>query len=204
MVITAAQKLTKEYSKLWLNQNPVDLVVAKPSADSILTWYYVIKGPPDTPFEGGEYFGRLVFPARYPFAPPNIRMYTPSGRFEPDQSLCMSVSDWHPEQWNSIWNTITIMVGVLSFFTSNELGAGSITSMRPEGSDANRRALAVRSKAWNRQSAIFCREFPGIDPLAPEEAVEVVAVEVVAVEVVVLDDEPVNTKAKAQEIIIID
>lgn len=32
------------------------------------------RGPPDTPFAGGEYHGVLLFPSEYPFKPPGIKV----------------------------------------------------------------------------------------------------------------------------------
>jgi ubiquitin-protein ligase len=32
------------------------------------------RGPPDSPFAGGEYHGVLIFPAEYPFKPPGIKV----------------------------------------------------------------------------------------------------------------------------------
>jgi ubiquitin-conjugating enzyme E2 J2 len=32
------------------------------------------RGPPDSPFEGGEYHGVLMFPPEYPFKPPGIKV----------------------------------------------------------------------------------------------------------------------------------
>ena len=49
-------------------------------------WSFVIQGPPDTPYAGGCYWGRLSIPDDYPFSPPLICILTPSGRFEPDQA----------------------------------------------------------------------------------------------------------------------
>lgn len=31
------------------------------------------RGPPDSPFAGGEYHGVLLFPSEYPFKPPGIK-----------------------------------------------------------------------------------------------------------------------------------
>lgn len=81
--------------------------------------HYVIQGPPDTPYHGGEYYGRLTFPSDYPYKPPSIRMSTPSGRFQPDTRLCLTMSDFHPSLWNPSWSVATILNGLLSFMVSN-------------------------------------------------------------------------------------
>lgn len=81
--------------------------------------HYVIQGPPDTPYHGGEYYGRLTFPSDYPYKPPSIRMSTPSGRFQPDTRLCLTMSDFHPSLWNPSWSVATILNGLLSFMVCN-------------------------------------------------------------------------------------
>lgn len=40
---------------------------------------YVLEGQDGTPYEGGYYHGKIIFPPQYPFKPPSILMLTPSG-----------------------------------------------------------------------------------------------------------------------------
>ena len=44
---------------------------------NMLEWHFVIKGPIDTPYRGGSYHGKLIFPSEYPYKPPAIMMLTP-------------------------------------------------------------------------------------------------------------------------------
>ena len=60
-----------------------------------------INHPLQDPYTDGKYHGVLEFPASFPMAPPAIRMLTPSMRFETNQRICMSMSDYHPELWVS-------------------------------------------------------------------------------------------------------
>ncbi|KAH7375516.1 ubiquitin-conjugating enzyme [Plectosphaerella cucumerina] len=140
---TAAHKrLTREYKSI--SQNPPPYIEAHPSDSNILEWHYIITGPEDTPYHGGQYWGTLVFPHNYPFAPPAIRMHTPSGRFQPSTRLCLSISDFHPKSFNPAWEVSTILIGLLSFMTSEEMTTGSVST-----SSAERRALAARSRWAN-------------------------------------------------------
>lgn len=77
--------------------------------------HYVVKGPENTPYEGGYYHGKIIFPGDFPFKPPSIYMSTPNGRFCVNARLCLSISDYHPETWNPAWNVSTILTGLLSF-----------------------------------------------------------------------------------------
>ena len=77
---TATKRLKQDYLKLM--KDPVPYVAASPLPSNILEWHYVVTGPEATPYEGGLYHGKLVFPSQFPFKPPSIYMITPSGRFE--------------------------------------------------------------------------------------------------------------------------
>ncbi|CRK22558.1 hypothetical protein BN1708_013438 [Verticillium longisporum] len=134
--------LTREYKTI--AENPPPYIEAHPSESNILEWHYIITGPEDTPYHGGQYWGTLMFPPTYPFAPPAIRMHTPSGRFQPSTRLCLSISDFHPKSFNPAWEVSTILIGLLSFMTSEEMTTGSVSSTAAE-----RRALAARSRWWN-------------------------------------------------------
>lgn len=112
--------------------------------------HYVIRGPPDTPYHNGWYWGKLVFPSDYPFKPPSIRMSTPSGRFQTDTRLCLTMSDFHPSSWNPSWSVATILNGLLSFMATDETTTGSIKT-----TDAEKRIYAVRSQKFNLNSSKF-------------------------------------------------
>ncbi len=145
-----------------IQENPPDYIVAHPSEKNILEsvflshphhphtltpsnrWHYIITGPPQTPYHGGQYWGTLLFTPNYPYAPPAIRMHTPSGRFQPSTRLCLSISDFHPKSFNPAWGISTILIGLLSFMTSDEMTTGSISATEQE-----RRYLASRSRWWN-------------------------------------------------------
>ena len=88
-------RLQKEYQRL--SREPVPNIVAEPKPNNILEWHFVISGPADTPYAGGQYHGKLIFPSDYPYKPPAIMMLTPNGRFNTNTRLCLSMSDFHPE-----------------------------------------------------------------------------------------------------------
>jgi ubiquitin-conjugating enzyme E2 J2 len=71
-------------------------------------------------------------------------MMTPSGRFQPSTRLCLTISDFHPKSFNPTWEVSTILTGLLSFMTSEEIATGAFSAP-----DADRRAMAARSRWWN-------------------------------------------------------
>jgi len=152
----AHKRLTREYKTI--SENPPPYISAHPSESNILEWHYILTGPPDTPYDGGQYWGTLVFPSDYPFAPPAIRMHTPSGRFHPSTRLCLSISDFHPKSFNPAWEVSTILLGLQSFMTSEEMTTGSISATSGE-----RAMFAARTKWWNSTGGgSSSRTIPGV------------------------------------------
>lgn len=149
----ATKRLSKEYAAM--QKEPPPFIWAAPEEKNILTWNYIIRGPPDSPYAGGEYHGVLLFPSEYPFKPPGIKMLTPSGRFQTDKRICFSMSDFHPGSWNPAWSVATILTGLLSFMLSDEMTTGGLSS-----STNDKRMFAAKSHAWNITQRRFKDAFP--------------------------------------------
>ncbi|XP_071553003.1 ubiquitin-conjugating enzyme E2 J2 [Panulirus ornatus] len=150
---TASARLRADYMRL--KRDPVPYVTAEPLPSNILEWHYVVEGPEQSPYEGGYYHGKLVFPMEYPFRPPSIYMITPSGRFKTNSRLCLSISDFHPDTWNPAWSVATILTGLLSFMLEKSPTFGSI-----ETSDYEKRQLAQQSLSFNLRDKVFAELFP--------------------------------------------
>ncbi|KAG7366308.1 ubiquitin-conjugating enzyme [Nitzschia inconspicua] len=141
----ATKRLRKEF--IQLQNEPPPGIIAEPKESNILTWYYAVRGPVDTPYDGGIYVGKLIFPSEYPMMGPSIMMGTPSGRFQINTKICMSMSgDFHPESWNPLWSVATIIQGIQSFMASDELTTGGM-----KASDSERKKLAKLSHDYNRK-----------------------------------------------------
>jgi ubiquitin-conjugating enzyme E2 J2 len=157
----AIMRLNKEFTLL--QHSRPDQIRACPSERDTLTWYYIVHNlPENSPYYGGQYFGKLVFPREYPLKPPSIYMITPSGRFEVNTRLCLSMSDYHPESWNPSWRVETILLGLISFMTdeTEPLTTGGISS-----SFQSRRNDALLSFFRNMRHKEFRANFPDLtDP----------------------------------------
>eukprot|EP01060_Flectonema_neradi_P018335 TRINITY_DN2513_c0_g1_i1.p1 TRINITY_DN2513_c0_g1~~TRINITY_DN2513_c0_g1_i1.p1 ORF type:complete len:268 (+),score=73.67 TRINITY_DN2513_c0_g1_i1:53-856(+) len=151
----ATTRLRKELINFY--KDPPPLICVAVNDKNILEWDYLLQGPEETPFEGGEYHGRLRFPANYPHAPPEIVMFTPSGRFRTNYPLCLSMSSYHPESWNPAWSVSTILKGLLSFMVEDTPTEGSII---PPTTDAEKEVFKSKSKEFNKNSTIYNKMFP--------------------------------------------
>ncbi|NXU45386.1 UB2J2 enzyme, partial [Drymodes brunneopygia] len=152
---TATQRLKQDY--LRIKKDPVPYICAEPLPSNILEWHYVVRGPELTPYEGGYYHGKLIFPREFPFKPPSIYMITPNGRFKCNTRLCLSITDFHPDTWNPAWSVSTILTGLLSFMVEKGPTLGSI-----ETSEFTKRQLAAQSLAFNLKDKVFCELFPDV------------------------------------------
>jgi len=150
---SATSRLRQDYMRL--KKDPVPYIVAEPLPSNILEWHYVVEGPESSPYAGGVYKGKLVFPSEFPFKPPAIYMSTPNGRFKTDMRLCLSISDYHPDTWNPAWSVATILTGLLSFMLEKSPTLGSV-----ETTDAEKRRLAAASHEFNLRDRTFSELFP--------------------------------------------
>lgn len=139
----ALKRLLTEYKNL--NCQPETEFVASPCNDDLFLWHFTIKGQKGTPFEGGIYHGKIVFPAQYPFAPPDIYFFTPNGRFETNTKICFSITSFHPDTWNPAWDVRTALLSIIAFMPTKSNGAiGGI-----DETDEVRRELAIKSREWS-------------------------------------------------------
>lgn len=138
----SVRRLQSEFRALAIRPEPY--FVAGPVGDDLFLWHFTIKGAKDTPFEGGIYHGKIVFPPQYPLKPPDIYFLTPNGRFETRTKLCLTFTSFHPEEWNPAWDVRTAMTAVQAFMTTKAEGAVGAIDMP----DADRRRLAIESRSW--------------------------------------------------------
>lgn len=152
---TALSRMKQDYMRL--KKDPLPYITAEPLPSNMLEWHYVVKGPEDSPYQGGYYHGTLLFPREFPFKPPSIYMLTPNGRFKTNTRLCLSISDFHPDTWNPTWSVGTILTGLLSFMLETTPTLGSTESTLYE-----KQQYAKKSLAFNLKNPHFRELFPEI------------------------------------------
>ncbi|CAG8422050.1 unnamed protein product [Penicillium salamii] len=148
MASPSTRRLLKESSDL--HKNPSPYFTASPTSDSNLhDWHFTLAGPPSSPYSKGLYHGRITFPATYPLRPPSFRFLTPSGRFEVNREICLSISGHHEETWQPAWGVRTALLAIRSEIFGSE-SHGQVGGM--EGTEDVRREHARLSLDWT------CRE----------------------------------------------
>ena len=138
------RRLMKEAAEL--NTSPSPHFHAAPISDSnLFEWHFTLAGPPaPSAYAGGIYHGRIVLPATYPLRPPSFRFLTPSGRFEVNREICLSISGHHEELWQPAWGIRTSLLAIRSFMDGDAMG-------QVGGMDASleaRREYARESADW--------------------------------------------------------
>lgn len=83
-------RLMKEEQQLL--KDPIQLAVVRRRGHS--EFHFCLFGL-DGDYQGGYYHGVLVLPEDYPFAPPQLKFFTPSGYFEVDTRVCTTFTDYH-------------------------------------------------------------------------------------------------------------
>ncbi|OHT15443.1 hypothetical protein TRFO_14035 [Tritrichomonas foetus] len=136
------KRLQSEYRHLIKNPEPD--FVASPLDGDLYCWHFTIKGPKDSPFEGGIYHGQINFPIRYPYEPPDIKFFTPNGRFQTNTEICLNITSFHKETWKPAWDIRTALLSIIAFMpTDPENAVGSMNR-----SDQTKRELAIKSRSW--------------------------------------------------------
>nr|CDP25204.1 Putative ubiquitin-conjugating enzyme E2 J1 [Podospora anserina S mat+] len=136
------RRILKEAQEL--TNHPSPFFLASPLETDLFEWHFTLLGPPSSPYENGLYHGRINLPPSYPLRPPSFRFLTPSGRFEVNREICLSISGHHEETWQPAWGIRTALVALRSFMETDVKGQlGGLEA----GSEVRRR-LAGESRGW--------------------------------------------------------
>ncbi|KAM5342742.1 hypothetical protein ACJ41O_013708 [Fusarium nematophilum] len=127
-----------------LSNSPSADYTAEPLESDLFEWHFTLRGPPNSAYSNGIYHGRIVLPPTYPLRPPSFRFMTPSGRFEANREICLSISGHHEETWQPAWGVRTALVALRSFMETDARGQlGGL-----ETTEAVRQRLAAESPAF--------------------------------------------------------
>ncbi len=94
---------------------------AGPTAGNLYEWTACIKGPPNTPYEGGKFLLQLKFPASYPFSPPKVTFRTRIYHCNINSQglVCMSVLR---DEWTPALSVATLLVSLSTLLANPNPG----------------------------------------------------------------------------------
>ncbi|MCJ1443021.1 MAG: hypothetical protein MMC23_003518 [Stictis urceolatum] len=136
------KRILQESRELSLSPDPT--LTASPLESNLFEWHFTLTGPPSSPYEKGIYHGRIVLPPTYPLRPPMFRFLTPSGRFEVNREICLSISGHHEETWQPAWGIRTALCAIRAFMSGDAKGQVGGLDM----GWAQREKLALESRGW--------------------------------------------------------
>jgi peroxin-4 len=114
------KRLFKEYSTLQKEAPADDVVLFPVSEDDLYHWSAFLKGPPETPFEGGTFELDIVVPKEYPLQPPTVKFMTkvfhPNIHFKTGE-ICL---DLLKNQWTAIYTLQSVCRSIISLLAHPE------------------------------------------------------------------------------------
>jgi ubiquitin-protein ligase len=124
-----------------------------PNPDNILEIHFLLYGREGTPYEGGQYIGKIVHSPEYPRKAPDYYVFTPNGRFEVGKKICLTNSGYHQADWApAAWNLITLLEGFSSVWHS-EIKEDKIGISHIANTDISTlKSLARNSVDWNMKN----------------------------------------------------
>lgn len=136
--------------KLFEKTNPLYFDVF-PNKDNILEIYFLLYGRPNTPFENGQYIGKIIHNKDYPTKAPDYIMLTPNGRFSINKKICLTNSGFHQADWApAAWNLVSILEGLSSVWHS-DIKEDKVGISHENHSPEQIKVLAGKSIDYNNQ-----------------------------------------------------
>jgi len=107
----ALKRLQKELTEIQ-KDTPANCS-AGPNNNDLFNWEATIIGPTETPYEGGIFRLKILFPADYPFKPPKItfetRIYHPN--INSTGGICLDILK---DQWSPALNVTKVLLSICS------------------------------------------------------------------------------------------
>jgi peroxin-4 len=116
--VSNLKRLQKELAQILKTpDNDIYLRPVGSSTGSLLNWTAMLRGPADTPFEGGIYVLSITCPSEYPLSPPSMvfltKVFHPNVDFKTG-AICLDILK---NQWSPAWSLSASCRAVLSLLT---------------------------------------------------------------------------------------
>ena len=115
--MAAAKRLRKELQNLERSKEQDHDIYLIPDGENILRWTALLRGPVETPYEGGVYQLSVVCGNDYPLAPPSIKFVTkifhPNIHFQTGE-VCLDILK---KEWSPAWGVQAACRAVLALLS---------------------------------------------------------------------------------------
>ena len=111
----ALKRLQKEILEM-TRDPPANCSAGLMKEDDLFNWQATIIGPTETPYEGGIFYLKILFPADYPFKSPNItfdtKIYHPN--INSTGAICLDILK---DQWSPALNVSKVLLSICSLLS---------------------------------------------------------------------------------------
>jgi hypothetical protein len=144
------QTLINHYKKAI--RNPESSVIFTMSSTNPKLWYILIRniGGFHDEYQNGEFLFSLEATDKFPFSPPRFHALTPNGVYEKDQICCISIGQYHVDQYPSAMGMRGFAIDGLAnglINHKNLLESGGINLIRT--TESQKKAFAKESRQFN-------------------------------------------------------
>ena len=101
-----------------MQRNPhSDVALQVASSGNMFEWDAFVKGPPDSPYQGGVFKLKIIMTASYPIVPPQVRMVTkvchPNIHFKTGE-ICLDILT---SKWSPAWTLESVCLAIQVLLT---------------------------------------------------------------------------------------
>ena len=99
-----------------VKDTPTNCSAGLVNANDLFTWQATIIGPTETPYEGGMFNLKILFPTDYPFKPPKITFETPiyHPNINSNGSICLDILK---DQWSPALSITKVLLSICSLLS---------------------------------------------------------------------------------------
>jgi ubiquitin-conjugating enzyme E2 J1 len=139
-----------KYEIKLIKEDPLNIATAYPHDTGMNIWYAMFMGPYDSPYKNGQYICKILLSENYPFTPPDFVFLTPNGRFDIDKKICLTITGFHSDMWQSTITIKTMLIQIFSvFYQDVDNGIAHLIPPAVGTSPSEREKYAKNSIAFN-------------------------------------------------------
>eukprot|EP00525_Craspedostauros_australis_P002712 CAMPEP_0198115220 /NCGR_PEP_ID=MMETSP1442-20131203/6388_1 /TAXON_ID= /ORGANISM="Craspedostauros australis, Strain CCMP3328" /LENGTH=174 /DNA_ID=CAMNT_0043772687 /DNA_START=311 /DNA_END=835 /DNA_ORIENTATION=+ len=148
--LVAAKRLRRELQNLMRNKDDPDIHLI-PDSENILHWTALLRGPGDTPYEGGVFQLSIKCGSDYPLAPPSItfitKVFHPNVHFR-SGDVCLDILK---KEWSPAWGIQAACRAILALLSDPDADS-------PLNCDAGNMVRAGDMMAYNSTAYMYTVE----------------------------------------------